>query len=1121
MKNLINVFKALVTERGLMDHHIKPYDELILENLQNVIYRHGKIITVFEGCKYFAKMVNYKFVKSSMSPSEAHLFKESYCGTIYVDIITSVSKEDVCLSSSVTKNYLLCKFPIMLNSVVCHISEGNDADSQQEREYGGSFIINGNRRYIPIRESMEHNHVFRTITKKPKSYSVELRSEHKDHQYRSTSTMSMSLPMTIQKRSLKCLQPQIKISFLKYAIPIRVLLMAMDVDIDYFISLTLDCWKFKWCNNELKDYLVVLKQETFECKTEEDARQYIFNLYKACNKSPTNNTVSIALKNEILPHLNFTDDVKYQKTWRLAHMYGMLILFSEGKLKKSNIDSLKSTHLVSSAELLGQLFRTEMIDFIKQGVKTLRKNLQRNVNENGSTRIKFPDISKIFNSKLLSPKILSAVATGRWTDKKNGVSHPISAVNPDSTITRLMRILSPLVKKRGKHNEARKIQTDSFGYFGAFASSDKEDCGLVKTFALLCRMSIKTNSDTVTEVMTTHLKDHIFPKNDAIGSRYIFFNGDGIMLGFVSDIDVFEEKVILMKENLLINPEITYWRNNDLQEFRIYCNSGRMIRPLLVLKNKHKICETPTYNNLISNGCIRYVSACEEHNLNISFQPEGADLLEISRFSYLGLIAASAPYINCNQGPRTVYWTIMCNNSIWGGINNDKSSTTQYRLYYGSKPLVQSQVAKIMGMGDQLKGENCVVALIAKPCNIEDGVIVNKSSIERGLLTAEIIKKIENIANCPNINPHEIFEVPDSETTFGLKMGNKSKIGKDGMPKLGLYFKPGDVIIGKTSIIKKVSDSSKAKIPKGHSKRSKKSRKDESIVLNSNQKGFIETVVMVKKKYSTSAAVYLRKKTNLHVGAKVTSTHAQKGVVSEIVPEVDLPYSIVTGKAPDIVMSPMGFPSRMTFGQMHEMPTGKAVALSCKSDIGIERCCPTEKTTMKTNMTRVKSELKKYGFASNGCEKYIDGKTGKMIDAEIFTGMAYYVRLTQMAEEKAHVRATGERRILERAPEVGRRKFGGLKFGEMEMCACVAHGASESIRERACTTSDKFVAYVCKQCGNIVYGNTDINMYHCTYCKTGEHIRTVILPYAIMLLTKEVGATGVKIRLEVEDTPIE
>jgi DNA-directed RNA polymerase II subunit RPB2 len=198
----------------------------------------------------------------------------------------------------------------------------------------------------------------------------------------------------------------------------------------------------------------------------------------------------------------------------------------------------------------------------------------------------------------------------------------------------------------------------------------------------------------------------------------------------------------------------------------------------------------------------------------------------------------------------------------------------------------------------------------------------------------------------------------------------------------------------------------------------------------------------------------------------------------------------------------------MTIGQLMECIMGKA-------------CCHIGAAGDSTPFTDCSVEsianiLSKSGYERYGNEILYNGRTGEQMKTEIFIGPTYYQRLKHMVADKSHSRGSnGPIVLLTRQPAEGRARNGGLRFGEMERDAIVAHGAAAFLKERMLDVSDNFRVFICRHCGLICTANPDKNIFKCTMCKNNADITQVRIPYAMKLLIQELMTMGIAPRITV------
>ena len=251
------------------------------------------------------------------------------------------------------------------------------------------------------------------------------------------------------------------------------------------------------------------------------------------------------------------------------------------------------------------------------------------------------------------------------------------------------------------------------------------------------------------------------------------------------------------------------------------------------------------------------------------------------------------------------------------------------------------------------------------------------------------------------------------------------------------------------------------------------------------------------------AKVRLRTTRKPGIGDKFASRAGQKGTTGLVIDEKDMPFT-ASGVRPDIIINPHAIPSRMTIAQLMETTLTKVlIELGLFGD-----------GTAFSNLTmdEVAKKLSELGHESYGGELLYNPYTGEQHECNIFMGTVFYQRLKHMVNDKMHSRANGPMVNLTRQPMEGRAREGGLRFGEMERDATIAHGMARFTRERLYDSSDRFAVYVCKACGLRAAFNEHDNIHYCKTCDNMTDFRRAEIPYACKLLDQELQAMNISMR---------
>jgi DNA-directed RNA polymerase II subunit RPB2 len=447
-------------------------------------------------------------------------------------------------------------------------------------------------------------------------------------------------------------------------------------------------------------------------------------------------------------------------------------------------------------------------------------------------------------------------------------------------------------------------------------------------------------------------------------------------------------------------------------------------------------------------------------------------------------MAVQIPFSDHTQSPRICYQSSMAKQAI-GFIPNSshKTETVSYTLDYIQKTLCSTKMATLSGIDANPNGINALVAIACYTgYNQEDSLIINQSSLDRGLFSISVSRTYMVEEKKNGIGNEEcICNPPDDKRKLHY---NYEHLDQNGIVFLKTFVKKNDVIIGKVV--------------------TKTTKKETTIVddsVHATEDGQVVKIVIKPKKSGNIVKVVISKRKIPEIGDKFCSFTAQKGTCGMIYNQEDMPFT-EQGICPDIIINPHCIPSRMTINQIIACVLGKIKCVTNKKFTSDGT--PFEKTT---NFKKLCDRLQEEGFSRNGTEILYNGFTGELIKAQIFFGPTYYHRLKHLVADKIHARAQGQVTALTRQPNCGRSKNGGLRVGEMEKDSMLVHGISRFIKERMFETSDYNTSFVCTNCGIIC--SEDI----CHSCKSDSS--NTNMPYAAKLLFQELNAMGIRTKIDV------
>ena len=349
-------------------------------------------------------------------------------------------------------------------------------------------------------------------------------------------------------------------------------------------------------------------------------------------------------------------------------------------------------------------------------------------------------------------------------------------------------------------------------------------------------------------------------------------------------------------------------------------------------------------------------------------------------------------------------------------------------------------------------GQNVMVAFMAwSGNNYEDAIILSdrlvKDSVFTSIHVEEFVCIVRDTKLGPEITTRDIPNVGEAK----LK-----DLDEEGIIRVGAEIRENDILVGKITPKGETELTPEERLLRSIFAEKARDVKDTSLRLEHGKRGRIIGVKIFSRAEGHQLESGIIKKVvievaqlrNVSVGDKLAGRHGNKGVISTILPQEEMPF-MADGTPVDVILTPLGVPSRMNLGQILEMHLGLAAGA-----LGYQAVVP---PFSGAKDTEIKAELVKAGYPENGCMKLFDGRTGEAFEQDIAVGIMYMLKLHHMVEDKIHMRSIGPYSLITQQPLGGKAQGGGQRFGEMEVWALEGYGAAHTLREMLTIKSDDIV----------------------------------------------------------------
>lgn len=1162
------------TSNFVVENHIESFNNFINYDISNILENKEHLIHLYNFNNYIYKNIleieNIKITNPNtiQNNNEYELFYKdailnnlTYESSIYVTISNKLKKISIydkkeTISIIDKKEILLTKIPIMLKSNLCYLSQNNKKSNlsrnlkfeniklnNDKDEIGGYFIINGKEKVYVNQERLcyNRNYLFKRIINEKKVRINEIFS------YNRINYNLFNFKIYLHENNIFTVKMNLFTKNVNVPILLLLNLLGFQDNIEIFNYIKnknhekmYSKYKFTLFNyNGLLNQKYEYIHDNYKYNSNTIYKlllQYLNNNELQKINNITNNEIMMYinnyLKNDLLPHLG--SDLNKKGVY-ICNMINELILFDLEIFKESDRDSYFNKRLLNCNDILKFMFNYSFNLMKNECIQEFNKRIENNIQN-----ITSPESAiNLLNKDTLYSTFIKLFTVGEIVLLNlSGVFQSIKGDSHLDKINHLRTLKTSIGNKSstGKILEPRYTHNSQFGYICCVETPEGKQVGLVKTFSILTKSTIESNihkKNLYTKISDLYIS---FNKINHINCyKYNILYIDGNLVGYLEDSFKFVEKFIKMRRSKLIYYQYSIYLDYNTLNVYINIDSGRLIRPLLIVENNkinlkfEKINQFNSFDELLKENMIEYLEIQESYNmlisLNYGYIRRNNNLKKMSKeknnnpyhyanyhlktythceihpLTLLGISANCLIFLDHNQAPKNTSTCKYIKQAI--GIYNrnfrDRFDVNSFILTYPQKPLIESKMHSIVNIDKIPTGQNIILAICCySGFNQEDSVIINKKSIERGLFKIfNYTSYIATLKSNANNRQQEKFIRPDSKYNKIKKKVNYNKLNLDGFIEKETFVNKFDAIIGKISPL--IGDET-----------NDVSYIDTSVVLKNEEFGIIDKVVtnIFDSEENEICKVRIRNERKPNVGDKFSNRSGQKYTVGLILDQEDMPFT-KNGLTPDIIMNPHAIPTRCSMGQFIEGLLAKLCAIEGHFTDG--------SNFSKIDINNVGNLLEKYGFNKSGTEKLRCGYTGKMLESDIYIGPLYNFRLRHMSQDKIQMRSNvGPLGYITRQPPKGRNRGGAVKIGNMETDCLVGHGLSQFIQEKFVETLEKYTYPICNKCGIIANKVIDLDLYKCPLCDSNTNISNINIPYNFKLLQQELLSLKIKTAFELE-----
>ncbi|KAI9673892.1 MAG: DNA-directed RNA polymerase I subunit RPA2 [Caeruleum heppii] len=976
----------------------------------------------------------------------------------------------------------LGQLPILLMSQRCHLEKLSPAqltDAKEEsEELGGYFIVHGIEKIVRMLLVARRNYPMAIIRpsfkKRGKTYTkygVQIRSVRPDQ--------------TAQTNVLHYLEDGnliFRFSWRKteYLVPVMMILKALvdTNDREIFENLVGSSTSGDLGQQSLAHRVELLLRTVkfYELHTKAKARAYLGDKFRVVlnvpERMPDERVGVEFLRRVVLPHLgssHVTEAQDRDKFRMLMYMVQKLYALASGRCAMDNPDAVQHQEILLGGHLYGMIIKERLDEWLTSIKQVSRDWMIKNevVSFTSAAFLKeFPTKIMGRTNENIGNALEYFLSTGNLNSpsgldlqQTTGFTVVAEKINFYRFISHFRMVHRGAFFAQLKTTTVRKLLPESWGFLCPVHTPDGSPCGLLNHLSHKCEITTRPLDVSGLPRLLAQLgvNDSIAASED----ERMVVQLNGRVLGWCSPkqarfiSDSLRHWKVENSHGVPLELEVGYISHSLRGQYPgIYLFSGeaRMIRPVQYLALEKSDFVGPLEQPHMSIA-VRETEIISGRSTHVEHDPT----------NILSILANMTPFSEFNQSPRNMYQCQMAKQTMGtpGTALRYRADNKVYRLQTGQTPIVRPPLHNEYGFDHFPNGMNAVVAVISYTgYDMDDAMILNKSAHERGFGygTLYMTKKIDLEAENKRSR-----SIQNTSAIFGFAPGGlvkaewRARIDEDGLPYVGMMCNQGDIIAASHTVSYE-----------GHKMRLR--NRDGQTRLHKytdTETAYVEEVRLIGSDRGNEPCVSISIKFRVPrsplIGDKFSSRHGQKGVCSQRWPTADMPFS-ESGITPDVIINPHAFPSRMTIGMFVESLAGKSGALHGLA----QDSTPFRFSESDTALDYFGDQLRAAGYNFHGNEPMYSGITGEELAADIYVGVVYYQRLRHMVNDKYQVRTTGPVTPLTGQPIKGRQKGGGIRVGEMERDALLAHGAAFLLQDRLLNCSDYTKAWLCKTCGSFL-----------------------------------------------------